>query len=130
MVFYLLFYMFLDCDHFYTHITIIINFLVFIFFLCLLLACFIHSIAQKQNLCLIICKWYIDFYNSKVQLRLAVSRLRLQRNKKTNGVKNSKYEVAELLRKGNDESARIKVHFLILLILGTELINFKRLNQL
>lgn len=74
--------------------------------------------------------WYIDFYNSKVQLRLAVSRLRLQRNKKTNGVKNSKYEVAELLRKGNDESARIKVHFLILLILGTELINFKRLNQL
>ena len=33
----------------------------------------------------------------------------MQRNKKQNGIKNAKYEVAELLRKGNDESARIKV---------------------
>jgi hypothetical protein len=46
---------------------------------------------------------------SKTQLKLAVNRLKLQKNKKENSIKNQKREIAELIRGGKDESARIKV---------------------
>eukprot|EP01119_Soliformovum_irregulare_P003565 TRINITY_DN1424_c0_g1_i2.p1 TRINITY_DN1424_c0_g1~~TRINITY_DN1424_c0_g1_i2.p1 ORF type:complete len:401 (+),score=96.65 TRINITY_DN1424_c0_g1_i2:174-1376(+) len=49
----------------------------------------------------------------KVQLKLAVSRLKLQKTKKDNIIKNQKREVADLLRQGKEESARIKVENII-----------------
>eukprot|EP01118_Nematostelium_gracile_P004619 TRINITY_DN1543_c0_g1_i2.p1 TRINITY_DN1543_c0_g1~~TRINITY_DN1543_c0_g1_i2.p1 ORF type:complete len:444 (+),score=74.63 TRINITY_DN1543_c0_g1_i2:32-1333(+) len=54
-----------------------------------------------------------DQNTCKVQLKLATSRLKLQKNKKDNQIKDSKREVAELLRVGKDESARIKVEGVI-----------------
>jgi len=49
----------------------------------------------------------------KTQLKLALSRLKLQKSKKDNLVKNQKREIADLLRSGKDESARIKVEGII-----------------
>jgi len=49
----------------------------------------------------------------KTHLKLAVSRIKLQKNKKDNNIKNSKREIAELLKAGKDESARIKVENII-----------------
>eukprot|EP01117_Protostelium_nocturnum_P010337 TRINITY_DN3716_c0_g1_i4.p1 TRINITY_DN3716_c0_g1~~TRINITY_DN3716_c0_g1_i4.p1 ORF type:complete len:376 (+),score=99.45 TRINITY_DN3716_c0_g1_i4:214-1341(+) len=49
----------------------------------------------------------------KVQLKLAITRLKLQKTKKENNIKNQKREIAELLKLGKDESARIKVETII-----------------
>lgn len=49
----------------------------------------------------------------KTQLKLAISRIKLQKNKKDNNIKNNKREIAELLKNGKDESARIKVENII-----------------
>lgn len=49
----------------------------------------------------------------KVQLKLAITRLELQKNKKMNNSKNTKREIAEQLKAGKDESARIKVEAVI-----------------
>jgi len=49
----------------------------------------------------------------KTQLKLAVSRIKLQKQKKDNSIKNQKREIAELLKAGKDESARIKVEGII-----------------
>eukprot|EP01114_Cavostelium_apophysatum_P002807 TRINITY_DN1250_c0_g1_i1.p1 TRINITY_DN1250_c0_g1~~TRINITY_DN1250_c0_g1_i1.p1 ORF type:complete len:431 (+),score=92.36 TRINITY_DN1250_c0_g1_i1:99-1391(+) len=54
-----------------------------------------------------------DANQSKVQLKLAISRLKLQKNKKENNLKNQKREISELLKAGKDESARIKVEGVI-----------------
>jgi len=49
----------------------------------------------------------------KTQLKLAISRIKLQKQKKDNNIKNQKREIAELLKAGKDESARIKVEGVI-----------------
>ncbi|KAF2070405.1 hypothetical protein CYY_008275 [Polysphondylium violaceum] len=49
----------------------------------------------------------------KVQLKLAVSRIQIQRNKKLNLIRDEKRHIAELLRNKNDESARIRVEAVI-----------------
>lgn len=49
----------------------------------------------------------------KVHLKTAIARMQLQRNKKSNLVKMQKREIAALLEKGKDESARIKVEHVI-----------------
>lgn len=54
-----------------------------------------------------------DANETKTQLKLAISRIKLQKNKKDNNIKNNKREIAELLRNGKDESARIKVENII-----------------
>lgn len=46
--------------------------------------------------------------HSKVQLKLSLTRLELQKTKKQNNLINTKREIAELLKAGKDESARIK----------------------
>jgi hypothetical protein len=53
--------------------------------------------------------FFPSFHNSKTQLKLAISRLNLKKSKKQNLNMNLKREVAELLRTGKEESARIKV---------------------
>jgi vacuolar protein sorting-associated protein IST1 len=54
-----------------------------------------------------------DQNQCKVQLKLATTRLKLQKTKKENNVKNGKREIAELLKAGKDESARIRVESII-----------------
>ncbi|KAM9987990.1 hypothetical protein ACTFIZ_003362 [Dictyostelium cf. discoideum] len=54
-----------------------------------------------------------DSYKLKVQLKLAVSRIQILKNKKANIVRDEKRNVAELLRKKNEESARIRVETII-----------------
>eukprot|EP00163_Fabomonas_tropica_P006386 TRINITY_DN15952_c0_g2_i1.p1 TRINITY_DN15952_c0_g2~~TRINITY_DN15952_c0_g2_i1.p1 ORF type:complete len:425 (+),score=76.45 TRINITY_DN15952_c0_g2_i1:83-1357(+) len=49
----------------------------------------------------------------KTNIKLAVNRLKLQQNKKANLIKARKKEIAQLLAEGKDESARIKVEFII-----------------
>jgi len=48
----------------------------------------------------------------KVQLRLAVSRLKMLQNKKASINAQQRREIASLLEKGKEESARIRVFFL------------------
>ncbi|KAN0038933.1 hypothetical protein ACTA71_001125 [Dictyostelium dimigraforme] len=55
-------------------------------------------------------------YNSnklKVQLKLAVSRIQILKNKKANIVRDEKRNVADLLRNKNEESARIRVETIV-----------------
>jgi len=54
-----------------------------------------------------------DSNECKTHLKLAISRIKLQKNKKDNNIKNNKREIAELLKAGKDESARIKVENII-----------------
>lgn len=54
-----------------------------------------------------------DQNSCKVNLKLAISRLKLQKNKKENQIKDTKREISELLKSGKDESARIKVEGVI-----------------
>ncbi|KNC48598.1 uncharacterized protein AMSG_00375 [Thecamonas trahens ATCC 50062] len=49
----------------------------------------------------------------KVQLKLAVNRLKLVQNKKSNKNKAARREIAQLLEAGKEESARIKVEHII-----------------
>ncbi|EGC32985.1 hypothetical protein DICPUDRAFT_88963 [Dictyostelium purpureum] len=49
----------------------------------------------------------------KVQLKLAVSRLQILKNKKANIVRDEKRNVAELLKSNNEESARIRVETIV-----------------
>jgi len=49
----------------------------------------------------------------KTQIKLAITRVKLQKTKKANLVTNQKREIAELLKTGKDESARIKVEGVI-----------------
>ncbi|GAM23720.1 hypothetical protein SAMD00019534_068950 [Acytostelium subglobosum LB1] len=49
----------------------------------------------------------------KVQLKLAVSRIQILKNKKANLVRDEKRHIAELLRNRNEESARIRVETVI-----------------
>eukprot|EP01133_Synstelium_polycarpum_P002449 gene2449-2785_t len=49
----------------------------------------------------------------KVQLKLAVSRIQILKNKKANLVRDEKRHIAELLRNHNEESARIRVETVI-----------------
>jgi len=49
----------------------------------------------------------------KVNLKLAINRLKLQKSKRENGNKNHKHEIAQLLETGKEESARIKVEGVI-----------------
>lgn len=53
--------------------------------------------------------WLIFFFKSKTKLKLAMSRIKLQKNKKDNLAKNGKREVADLLKSGKEGDARVKV---------------------
>jgi len=50
---------------------------------------------------------------TKVQLKLAINRLKLIQNKKQNLAKQHKHEIAALIQQGKDESARIRVENVI-----------------
>jgi len=50
---------------------------------------------------------------TKVQLKLAINRLKLVQNKKQNLAKQHKHEIAALIQQGKDESARIRVENVI-----------------
>lgn len=50
---------------------------------------------------------------SKSNLKMAITRIGLLRNKKSNSIKLQKRQVAELLQQEKDESARIKVENII-----------------
>ncbi|EGG13410.1 IST1-like protein [Cavenderia fasciculata] len=56
---------------------------------------------------------HFDPHRCKVQLKLAVSRIQIQKTKKANLVKDEKRHIAELLRNRNEESARIRVETVI-----------------
>jgi vacuolar protein sorting-associated protein IST1 len=58
----------------------------------------------------------LNSFHSKVQLKLAINRLKLQKAKKENLIKEQKRQIAELLKQGKDESARIKVHMVTTLV--------------
>eukprot|EP01136_Pigoraptor_vietnamica_P033330 Opistho-1_new@96088 len=49
----------------------------------------------------------------KVQLKLAINRLKMLQNKKANQNAGARKQIAQLLEKGKDESARIKVEHII-----------------
>lgn len=49
---------------------------------------------------------------------MAITRMRLLKNKKTNSIKIQKKQIAELLANGNDESARIKVNCSVVLLVN------------
>ena len=59
---------------------------------------------------------------SKTELKQALTRLNLKKEKKKNNVSNVKHDIVELLRVGKDEQARVKVfkrnQFLIVIIEG------------
>eukprot|EP01132_Coremiostelium_polycephalum_P012288 gene12288-15024_t len=56
---------------------------------------------------------HFDGNKLKVQLKLAVSRIQILRNKKSNLVRDEKRHIAELLRNKNEESARIRIETVI-----------------
>jgi len=56
---------------------------------------------------------HFDQNACKTQLKLAITRIKLQMTKKSNMIMNQKREIADLLRTGKDESARIKVEGVI-----------------
>merc|ERR1712000_270225 len=54
-----------------------------------------------------------DFNKVKVNLKLALNRLKIQKAKKLNEIKASRRGIAELLRDGKEEVARVKVEAII-----------------
>jgi len=59
--------------------------------------------------------WRMSFdeNKAKVNLKLALNRMKIQKNKKTNEVKTSRKAIADLLRQGKEEIARVKVESVI-----------------
>lgn len=68
---------------------------------------------MEQSLIKILCKKNFYLIYRKANLKMAVTRIQLHKNKKTQQIKLSKREAAQLLGQQKDESARIKVENII-----------------